>query len=160
RNLQGFGDVRQDCSRKDYRFTHGSTSILNESRHEDFNNSRWCPAITSVTCDPSRIADYCRSIQRVPGEEMRMFRWTLLLVIVFSAVVSTASEKALVTSMKKVKCGARIAKFSVIETLAGPDTITPELSCMEFTLRTPKVQYRLRPDRQMLLPVGFTVSVR
>lgn len=91
---------------------------------------------------------------------MRMFRWILPLMFGFTAVVSTASDKALVTSMKKVKCGARFAKFSMVDTLAGPDTATSELSCMEVTLRTPKVQYRLRPERQMLLPVGSTVNVR
>ncbi len=91
---------------------------------------------------------------------MRTFRCTLLLLVVFFSVATIAGDKAIVTSMKKVKCGARIAKFSLVETLVGPDMITPELSCLEFTLRTPKVQYRLRPARQMLLPVGTMVSVR
>jgi hypothetical protein len=91
---------------------------------------------------------------------MRVFRWNVLLLVLFSAMASVAADKAIVTSMKKVKCGARIAKFSVVETLVGPDMITPELSCLEFTLRTPRVQYRLRPARQMLLPVGTTVNVR
>jgi len=83
-----------------------------------------------------------------------------LLLLVSLAIASFAGERALVTSMKKVKCGAPIAKFSVIEALVGPDMVTPDLSCLEFTLRTSRVQYRLRPSRQMLLPVGSTVQVR
>lgn len=91
---------------------------------------------------------------------MRTVRFSMLIVSLVCAVTSLAAERALVTSMKKVKCGAPIARFSVMEALVGPDTITPDLSCLEFTLRTPKVQYRLRPSRQMLLPVGSDVRVR
>ena len=94
------------------------------------------------------------------GAEMPSIRASLILLVVLNAIAGWAGEKALVTSMKKVKCGAPVAKFSVIEALVGPDTITPDLSCLEFTLRTPKIQYRLRPSRQMLVPVGSTVQVR
>jgi hypothetical protein len=83
-----------------------------------------------------------------------------LLLVVFSAIAAIAGDKAIVTSMKKVKCGAPIAKFSIVDTLVGPDSFRSELSCREFPLRTPKVQYRLRPSRQMLLRVGTTVNVR
>lgn len=91
---------------------------------------------------------------------MRMLRMCLLILTVFSALTTIAAEKGIVTSMKKVKCGAPVAKFSVMEALAGPNMISADLSCLEFTLRTTNVQYRLRPKRQMLLPVGSNVSVR
>lgn len=91
---------------------------------------------------------------------MRTVRLSLFILFVFSSMIAVAGDKALVTSMKKVKCGAPVAKFTVMEALIGTNPVTPDLSCLEFTLRTPRVQYRLRPSRQMLLPVGSTVAVR
>lgn len=91
---------------------------------------------------------------------MRTVRIGLFIVIVLCSLAAIAADKALVTSMKKVKCGAPVAKFTVMEALIGSNPVTPDLSCLEFTLRTPRVQYRLRPSRQMLLPVGSTVTVR
>ncbi len=80
--------------------------------------------------------------------------------VVLTTLVTFGADKAVVTSMKTVKCGAPLAKTTVLSVLAGPDMESAALSCMEFTLRTSKVQYRLRPSRQMLLPVGSTVRVR
>ncbi len=80
--------------------------------------------------------------------------------VFFATLLSFGADKAVVTSMKTVKCGAPLAKTSVVSVLAGPDLESAGLSCMEFTLRTSKVQYRLRPSRQMLLPVGSAVRVR
>jgi hypothetical protein len=79
--------------------------------------------------------------------------------IVLTATLTFGGDKAVVTSMKTVKCGAPLAKTTVFTVLAGPDMESAGLSCMEFTLRTSKVQYRLRPTHQMLLPVGSTVRV-
>lgn len=83
-----------------------------------------------------------------------------IALVFFTTMMALGADKAVVTSMKTVKCGAPLAKTTVVSVLAGPDLESAGLSCMEFTLRTSKVQYRLRPSRQMLLPVGSTVRVR
>ena len=80
--------------------------------------------------------------------------------VLFATLMACGADKAVVTSMKTVKCGAPLAKTTVLTVLGGPDMESAALSCMEFTLRTTKVQYRLRPSRQMILPVGSTVGVR
>lgn len=80
--------------------------------------------------------------------------------VFFATLLGFGADKAVVTSMKTLKCGAPLAKTTVFTVLAGPDMESAGLSCMEFTLRTTRVQYRLRPSRQMLLPVGSTVRVR
>ncbi len=89
---------------------------------------------------------------------MKVLRVAVFAMLIVS--VGHAADNALVTSMKTVKCGAPLAKINVLSVLVGPDTSNSDASCMEFTLRTSKVQYRLRPERQMLLPVGSTVRVR
>lgn len=72
-------------------------------------------------------------------------------------VASYAQETAMVLRMRTVPCTS--SRGSFLSALAGP-AAQAELSCSEFTLRSAKVEYRVRPRRDVLLPVGERVQIR
>jgi hypothetical protein len=80
-------------------------------------------------------------------------------ILIVLVTASYGGDNAVVTSMRTVKCGAPLAKSGLMAALAGPE-VTADNTCMEFTLRTSRMQYRLRPEHNMLLPVGKSVRVR
>lgn len=78
-------------------------------------------------------------------------------IVIVAACPAWAGDKALVTSMRTVPCAARPSFMTMMAGAAAADV---SYSCTEFTLRTDRVQLRVRPRKDVLLPVGDMVAVK
>lgn len=84
----------------------------------------------------------------------------LAAVLVLSTVGLAGKfyEKASVTRMDTVRCSTPQAR-GFWSSLAGP-AAAGDSACAEYTVQTEKVEYRLRPRRLVILPVGQEVDLR
>lgn len=85
----------------------------------------------------------------------KLFVFALLFVLVGFAA---AGDKAMVVAMRST-CGGTTNGSSnrIIAAIAGSSDGGP---CTEYLLRTSKVEYHVRPQKDVLLPVGEYVEMR
>lgn len=82
----------------------------------------------------------------------------VVLLLPMVAMGGKFYEKASVTRMETVRCSNPPSR-GFWSSLAGP-AATPEGACSEYTIQTEKVEFRLRPRRLVILPVGEQVDLR
>lgn len=87
----------------------------------------------------------------------------MLAVILLSSVSGWSGERvyrqALVTHMRMVPCSTPVNDHPLLSSLfetAGPRSY----ECPEYTLQTDTVRYRVRPRKNVLVPVGEKLSIR